>query len=88
MTFSAIEKEFILVLEDYHVIDHADIHDSLNFLLDHLPPQMQLVITTRSDPPLNLARRRGRGQLVEIRATDLRFTPEEISHLPEPDHAA
>ena len=75
----SIEKEFILVLEDYHVIEQAGIHESLNFLLDHLPPQMQLVITTRSDPSLNLARRRGRGQLVEIRATDLRFAPEEIS---------
>lgn len=74
-----IEKEFILVLEDYHVIEQAGVHDSLNFLLDHLPPQMQLVITTRSDPPLNLARRRGRGQMVEIRATDLRFAPEEIA---------
>jgi LuxR family maltose regulon positive regulatory protein len=73
----SIEKDFILVLEDYHVIEHAEVHDSLNFLLDHLPPQMKLVITTRSDPPLNLARRRG--QLVEIRATDLRFTPQEIT---------
>jgi LuxR family maltose regulon positive regulatory protein len=74
-----IETEFILVLEDYHVIELAAIHDSLNFLLDHLPPQMHLVITTRSDPPLNLARRRGRGQLIEIRATDLRFTADEIT---------
>jgi LuxR family maltose regulon positive regulatory protein len=75
----SFENEFILVLEDYHVIELAGIHDSLNFLLDHLPSQLHLVITTRSDPPLNLARRRGRGQLVEIRATDLRFTPEEIA---------
>ena len=73
------EKVFILVLEDYHVIEQPEIHESLNFLLDHLPPQIQLVITTRSDPPLNLARRRGRGQLIEIRATDLRFTTEEIT---------
>ena len=75
----SIEKGFILVLEDYHSIEQAEIHESLNFLLDHLPPQMLLVITTRSDPPLNLARRRVRGQLVEIRAKDLRFTPEEIA---------
>ena len=75
----SIEKEFILVLEDYHLIENAEVHESLNFLLDHLPPCMQLVITTRSDPSLNLARRRGRGQLVEIRATDLRFTSEEIT---------
>jgi LuxR family transcriptional regulator, maltose regulon positive regulatory protein len=73
------EKEFVFVLEDYHVIEQSGIHDSLNFLLDHLPAQMHLVITTRSDPPLNLARRRGRGHLVEIRANDLRFTPEDIA---------
>ena len=73
----SVEKDFIFVLEDYHVIEQPKIHESLNFLLDHLPPQMQLVITTRSDPSLNLARRRGRGQLVEIRATDLRFSPSE-----------
>ncbi len=72
-------KEFILVLEDYHVIEQAGIHESLNFLLDHLPAQMHLILTTRSDPPLNLARRRGRGQIVEIRASDLRFTPAEIA---------
>lgn len=75
----SIGKDFFLVLEDYHVIENAGIHDSLNFLLDHLPPQILLVITTRSDPPLNLARRRGRGQLVEIRANDLRFTLKEIT---------
>jgi LuxR family maltose regulon positive regulatory protein len=56
-----------------------EIHESLNFLLDHLPPQLHLVLTTRSDPPLNLARRRGRGQIAEIRATDLRFSSEEIA---------
>ncbi len=71
-------QEFILVLEDYHVIEQAAIHESLNFLLDHLPPQIQLIVTTRSDPALSLARRRGRGQLVEIRAADLRFSTAEI----------
>jgi LuxR family maltose regulon positive regulatory protein len=74
----ACEVEFILVLDDYHLIEQTEIHASLNFLLDNLPPQMCLVITTRSDPPLNLARRRGRGQLLDIRAGDLRFTQEEI----------
>jgi LuxR family maltose regulon positive regulatory protein len=73
------EKEFVFVLEDYHVIEQPEIHESLIFLLDHLPYQMRLVITTRSDPPLNLARRRGRGQMVEIRAADLRFTAEETA---------
>jgi LuxR family transcriptional regulator, maltose regulon positive regulatory protein len=75
----SIAKSFILVLEDYHLIEKPGIHESLNFLLDHLPPQAQLVITSRSDPPLNLARRRARGQLVEIRAAELRFTTEEIA---------
>jgi LuxR family maltose regulon positive regulatory protein len=75
----SIEKEFILVLDDYHVIKNAGVHESINFLLDNLPRQMHLVIATRSDPPLNLARRRGGGQMVEIRATDLRFTPEEVA---------
>jgi LuxR family maltose regulon positive regulatory protein len=73
------EEEFILVLDDYHAIEEAGVHESLNYLLDHLPPRMHLVIATRSDPPLNLARRRGRGQLTEIRATDLRLTSEEIA---------
>jgi LuxR family maltose regulon positive regulatory protein len=75
----SIDKEFVLVLEDYHVIEQASIHESLSYLLDHLPSQMQLVITTRSDPPLNLARRRGRRQIFEIRANELRFTPEETA---------
>ena len=74
-----LEKELVLVLDDYHVIELPAIHESLNYLLDHLPPQMCLVLITRSDPPLNLARRRGRGQLIEIRATDLRFTPDETA---------
>jgi LuxR family maltose regulon positive regulatory protein len=73
------KKEFILVLRDSHVIEHGSIYESLNFLLDHLSSQMQLVITTRSDPPLNLALRRGREHIVEIRAIDLRFSPEEIA---------
>lgn len=76
---TGLEKELILVLDDYHLIEISSIHDSLNYLLDHLPPQMCLVVITRSDPPLNLARRRGRGQLLEIRATDLRFTPDETA---------
>jgi len=74
-----LEKELILVLDDYHAIELPAIHESLNYLLDHLPPQMCLVLITRSDPPLNLARRRGRGQLIEIRANDLRFTLDETA---------
>ncbi|HTQ90875.1 MAG TPA: tetratricopeptide repeat protein [Streptosporangiaceae bacterium] len=67
----------VLALDDYHVIDAPDIHESVAFLLDHLPPQVTMAITTRADPPLPLARLRGRGELLELRAADLRFTAEE-----------
>src|SRR5829696_7451568 len=71
--------ELALVLDDYHLIDEPAIHDSLGFLLRHLPPRLHLVIASRSDPPLPVARLRASGQLVELRATDLRFTPEEAA---------
>ncbi len=76
---SGIEGPFALVLDDYHVIAARPIHDALTFLLDHLPPQMRLVLLTRADPPLPLARLRARDQLTEIRAADLRFTVEEAT---------
>jgi LuxR family maltose regulon positive regulatory protein len=76
---ATIPDDFALVLDDYHVIEAQPIHDGITFLLDHLPPQMHLVIACRSDPPLPLARLRGRGQLVELRAADLRFTPDEAA---------
>jgi LuxR family maltose regulon positive regulatory protein len=66
-----------LVLDDYHVIDAEPVDNALTFLIEHLPPQMHLVIATREDPNLPLARLRGRGQLTELRITDLRFTPSE-----------
>ena len=69
----------MLVLDDYHVIDARDVQDGMAFLLDHLPPQLHLVIASRADPPLPLARLRARGELVEIRAADLRFTPDEAA---------
>src|SRR6266576_5531987 len=71
--------DFALVLDDYHVIDAKPIDHALTFLLEHLPPQMHLVIATQEDPPLPLARLRARGQLTELRATDLRFTPSEAA---------
>jgi LuxR family maltose regulon positive regulatory protein len=71
----------ILVLDDYHTITTSKIHRSLDFFLNHLPQGFHLVITTREDPPLSLPRLRGRGQLMEIRAADLRFTPEEATQL-------
>jgi LuxR family maltose regulon positive regulatory protein len=70
----------ILVLDDYHVIKQEAIHESLDYLLDHLPPNLRLVIASREDPPLTLPLLRGRGQLNEIRASDLRFTPTETTN--------
>ena len=67
----------VLALDDYHVIEEPAVHDALRFLLDHLPPQVTLAITTRADPPLPLSRMRARGELLELRAADLRFTPDE-----------
>jgi LuxR family maltose regulon positive regulatory protein len=72
-------QRFIFVLDDYHIIDSKPVDNALGFLLEHLPPQMHLVITTREDPDLPLARLRARGQLTELRATDLRFTPTEAA---------
>ncbi len=72
-----LSHEVALVLDDYHLITEPAIHRSLTFLLDHLPPQLHLVMATRADPPLPLARLRTRGHLTEIRAADLRFTAQE-----------
>jgi LuxR family maltose regulon positive regulatory protein len=76
---TTIPDNFILVLDDYHVIEAKSVDQALAFLLEHLPPQMHLVIATREDPPLPLARLRARGQLTEVRVTDLRFTPAEAA---------
>ena len=75
----AVSNEVVLVLDDYHVIDARDVQDGMAFLLEHLPPQIHLVIASRTDPALPLARLRGRGELAEIRAADLRFTPGEAA---------
>jgi LuxR family maltose regulon positive regulatory protein len=77
----AAPEDLALVLDDYHLLGSRPIHDAMAFLLDHLPPQLHVVITSRSDPPLPLARSRARGQLVELRTADLRFTPEESAAL-------
>ena len=76
---TAIPDNFVLVLDDYHVIDSKPVDQALIFLVEHLPSQMHLVITTREDPHLPLARLRARGQLTELRAADLRFTPAEAA---------
>jgi LuxR family maltose regulon positive regulatory protein len=76
---NAIQSDFVLILDDYHVIDAQPVHSAVAFLLDHLPPHMHLVVATRSDPPLPLARLRGLGELTELRASELRFTPDETA---------
>src|SRR5207237_3572009 len=76
---TTISDHLVLVLDDYHVLDAKAVDHALTFLLEHLPPQMHLLIVTREDPQLPLARLRARGQLTELRATDLRFTPSEAA---------
>jgi LuxR family maltose regulon positive regulatory protein len=76
---STISDDFTLVLDDYHLIESQSVHSGMSFLLDHLPPQMHLVIATRADPSLPLSRLRGRGAMIEIRADDLRFTLDEAT---------
>jgi LuxR family maltose regulon positive regulatory protein len=75
----AISEKLVLVLDDYHLIETQPIHDALTYLIEHLPPQAHLVIVSREDPPLPLARLRASDQLTDIRATDLRFTSSEAS---------
>jgi len=76
---STLPAPIILVLDDYHVIDAQPVDLALTFLLEHLPPRMHLVITTREDPRVPLARLRARSQLTELRAADLRFTLAEAA---------
>jgi LuxR family transcriptional regulator, maltose regulon positive regulatory protein len=72
-------SDIVLVLDDFHLVEAREVHDALAFLIDHLPPRLQLVIAGRADPALPLALLRGRGDLVELRAADLRFTPQETA---------
>jgi LuxR family maltose regulon positive regulatory protein len=76
---AAISEPIVLVLDDVHLVTAGAIYDDIAFLLDHLPQQLSLVIATRADPPLPIARLRARGQLTELRADDLRFTAEEVA---------
>ena len=76
---AATPNEVVLVLDDYHLVDGPDLRDGMTFLLEHLPPHVHLVISSRADPLLPLARLRARGELVEVRAADLRFTPDEVA---------
>ena len=76
---SAVAGDIVLVLDDYHVIDAREVQDAMAFLLDHLPAGLHVVIASRADPALPLARLRARGELAETRAAELRFTPDEAA---------
>ncbi len=76
---NAVPDRFALVLDDYHAVTAQAVHDALAFLLDHMPPQMHVVVATRADPALPVARLRGRGQLTDLRQSDLRFMPDEVA---------
>src|SRR5712691_8844042 len=81
---TTLPNNFVLVLDDYHVLAAQPVDAALTFLLEHLPPQMHLVIATREDPDLPLARLRARGHLTELRAADLRFTTSEAAEFLNP----
>jgi LuxR family maltose regulon positive regulatory protein len=81
---SNLPDDFAVVLDDYHLISSEAVHTGMVFLLDHLPPHMHLVLATRVDPPLPLARLRGRGFMQEVGADDLRFTLDEAAQLVNP----
>jgi LuxR family maltose regulon positive regulatory protein len=76
---SGVADDVVLVLDDYHLIEARDVQDGMTFLLEHLPSRVHLVLATRADPPLPLARLRARGDLVEVRVADLRFTAAEAA---------
>jgi LuxR family maltose regulon positive regulatory protein len=73
----ALAGSMVVAFDDYHVVDGAAVHKAVTFLLENLPPQVTLAMTTRADPPLPLSRLRARGELVEVRAADLRFNADE-----------
>ena len=72
-------EQFLLILDDYEVITQQEIHTTLTYLLEHLPPQLRLIVLSRTDPPLPLARLRGRDQVLEVRAAQLRCTSQEAT---------
>ncbi|HSK25324.1 MAG TPA: LuxR C-terminal-related transcriptional regulator [Jiangellales bacterium] len=74
---ATVDGDIVLVLDDYHAVDDPEVQEGMAYVLDHVPPRLHLVIAGRADPALPLARLRARGGLVEIRAADLRFTPDE-----------
>lgn len=75
----ALADDIVLVLDDYHAIESLDVHYSMRFFIEHLPERLHLVVASRADPPWPLARLRARGELLELRVSDLRFTAEEAA---------
>ncbi|MEJ2889512.1 LuxR C-terminal-related transcriptional regulator [Actinomycetospora aeridis] len=75
----AMPRDLVLVLDDLHLVTAPEVHDGIAFLLEHRPPQLHLVLATRVDPPLSLSRWRARGELLELRSADLRFTGQEAA---------
>jgi LuxR family maltose regulon positive regulatory protein len=78
---AGVAEELVLVVDDYHLVQAPPVHASMEFLLEHLPASLRLVMASRTDPPLRLARLRARGQLTELREADLRFTVQEAAEL-------
>lgn len=76
---AGIDRDLLIVLDDLHAVDSREVAEGLTFLLDHLPPRAHLVVLTRADPSLPIGRLRARGELAEVRAADLRFTPDEAA---------
>src|SRR2546428_1786028 len=76
-TLASRSEQFLLVFDDYHVITEPEVHNSLTYLVEHLPPQLHLILATRADPPLPLPLLRARGEVLEVRTNQLRCTPEE-----------
>jgi LuxR family transcriptional regulator, maltose regulon positive regulatory protein len=74
-----LPRDVALVLDDYHAVESRDVHEAIAYVLDHLPQQFHVVLATRVDPPLPVARLRARGELLEVRAADLRFTDDEAA---------
>src|SRR2546421_10698050 len=77
-TLASRTEQFLLVLDDYHLITEPEVHSSLTYLVEHLPPQLHLILATRADPPLPLSLLRARGEVLEVRTNQLRCTPEEV----------
>jgi LuxR family maltose regulon positive regulatory protein len=76
---AVLDDDVVLVLDDYHVVESLELHESMRFLVEHLPQQVHVVVGCRADPPWPLSGLRARGELLEIRAADLRFTPQEAA---------